>query len=372
MPTRGLPFFRLLMLSLALSLGACDTGEKGDSDVPPKQDKAATQTTQPEQAQLDDRWQAHLASAPSGVISARAPLVVRFNHPVVAAGKLGQPASGVARLVPEMPAEIRFTAEDRLEIRPSEPLPAGEPLTLMLYAQGLEGVDETLPTAEFPLQVMRQQLSLTVQSLLPAETGEQMVLTGSLETRDLAEAEAVEKSLRASQDNQSLPVNWEHDKAGFRHGFTVSGIRRGDQASQVTLSWDGSPLGVENQGERHYNVPAVAAFEVTNVRAVNYPKPHVEVNFSEALQGSQNLSGLVTLNGKPPRLEVDGSRLRVYPQDDKEEDVALVIDAGLRSASHGRLAEKLEKTVTLMMTKPGVRFVGKGTILPDGKQLSVP
>ena len=372
MSTRGLPFFRLVMLFLALSLGACDTGEKGATDSPPKQDKADTQTTQPAPAQLDSRWQAHLASSPSGVISARAPLVVRFNHPVIAADKLDQPVSGVARLVPEIPADIRFTAEDRLEIHPSEPLPAGENLTLMLHAQGLNGVDETLPPAEFPLQVMRQQLSLTVQSLLPADDGEQMVLTGSLETRDLADQDKVEKSLRASQDKQNLPVRWEHDKAGLGHAFTVSGIRRGDQASQVTLSWDGSPLGVENQGERHYNVPAVAAFAVTNVRAVNYPKPHVEVNFSEALQGSQNLSGLVTLNGKAPRLEVDGSRLRVYPQDDKEENVALVIDAGLRSASHGRLAEKLEKTVTLMMTKPGVRFVGKGTILPDGKQLSVP
>ncbi len=300
MSTRGLPFFRLLMLCLALSLGACDTGEKGGSGSPSDQNKADTLTAQPAQAQLDERWQAHLASSPSGVISARAPLVVRFNHPVASAGKLDQSVSGVARLVPEIPADIRFTAEDRLEIHPSEPLPAGENLTLMLYAQGLNGVDETLPPAEFPLQVMRQQLSLTVQSLLPADDGEQMVLTGSLETRDLADEERVEKSLRASQDNQSLPVSWEHDKAGLRHGFTVSGIRRGDQASQVTLSWDGSPLGVENQGERHYNVPAVAAFAVTNVRAVNYPKPHVEVNFSEALQGSQNLNGLVTLNGKAP------------------------------------------------------------------------
>jgi predicted small lipoprotein YifL len=47
MSTRGLPFFRLLMLCLALSLGACDTGEKGGSDSPPRQDKADTQTTQP-------------------------------------------------------------------------------------------------------------------------------------------------------------------------------------------------------------------------------------------------------------------------------------------------------------------------------------
>ncbi|WP_290537929.1 hypothetical protein [Alcanivorax sp.] len=38
-----------------------------------------------------------------------------------------------------------------------------------------------------------------------------------------------------------------------------------------------------------------------------------------------------------------------------------LIDAGLRSASHGRSWRKSWKNaVTLMMTKPGVRFVGKG------------
>ena len=131
MSTRGLPFFRLLMLCLALSLGACDTGEKGDSDSPPKQDKADRQIAQPAPTQLDQRWQAHLAASPPSIISSRAPLVVRFNHPVASAEKLDQPVSGVARLVPDMPAEIRFTAEDRLEIRPSEPLagripPAGD------------------------------------------------------------------------------------------------------------------------------------------------------------------------------------------------------------------------------------------------------
>lgn len=372
MSIKGLPISRWLMVCLALSISACDTGEKGDQDRPSQQDKVSGASVQPPAARLDDRWLAHLAASPSGVISARAPLVVQFSHPVVDESRLNESADSVARLLPDMPVTPVFTATDRLEIRLAEPLPAGEPVTLMLYPKGLNGVEETLPAAEFPLQVMRQQLGLTVQSLLPADDGEEMVLTGSLDTRDLADRQAVEKVLRATQEGEPLPMVWTHDKAGFRHAFSISGIRRSDQASQVTLSWNGAPLGVDNQGERHYGVPAVAAFEVTNIRAVNYPKPHVEVNFSEALQGSQNLNGLVTLNGKAPRLEVDGSRLRAYPQEDKEEDVALVIEAGLRSASHGRLAEKLEKTVTLMMTKPGVRFVGKGTILPDGKRLSVP
>ena len=375
MPTRGPSLFRLLALCLTLGLTACDTADDPQKQTAAKQTDTTTSPASADTASapvLDERWQSHLATSPSRLISARAPLVVRFNHPVASGETLGQPVSGVARLQPEHPATVVFTTEDALEIRPDEPLPAGESLTLMLYAQGLENVDDKLPTARFDLQVMRQQLSLTVQSLLPTQEGNQMVLTGTLETRDLADQGAVEQVLTATRNDQPLTIDWRHDSAGLRHDFTVSGIQRTDESGTMQLAWDGEPLGIENKGQRAYSVPALAAFEVTNVRAVNYPKRHIEVNFSEALRGSQNLKGLVTLNDKAPRVEVDGSRLRVYPQDDKENDVKLVLEPGLRSASQGRLTERFEKTVTLMMTKPGVRFVGKGTILPDGEQLSVP
>ena len=372
MPSRGLSVFRLLMLWTVLLITACD--DKSDTTGKGESNGAVAEQgeTDPAVPPLDDRWQTHLAALPAGTISARAPLVVRFNHPVVTPDQLDKPQSGVARLLPERAVTAVFTAEDRLEIRPAEPLPGGESLTLVLYAQGLANVDDALSPAEFSLQVLRQQLSLTVESLLPTDDGGEMVLRGSLETRDLADQAHVEAVLDARQNDKTLAINWQHDSAGLRHDFSVTGIVREQQASDVSLRWDAAPLGVNNEGNRHYTVPALKNFAVTNVRAVSYPKPHVQVNFSEALQATQNLKGLVTLNGKAPRVEVDGSTLRIYPQEELEDDVKLVIDGSLRSASQGRLDEKLEKTVTLMTNKPGVRFVGDGTILPDGKQLSVP
>ncbi len=72
-------------------------------------------------------------------MSARAPLVVRFTHPVVDDSRLDKPAEGVARLAPEQPFEAVFTARDRLEIRPKQALPAGETLTLTLFPRRFPG-----------------------------------------------------------------------------------------------------------------------------------------------------------------------------------------------------------------------------------------
>ncbi|WP_237738811.1 alpha-2-macroglobulin family protein [Alcanivorax hongdengensis] len=351
-------------------LAAC-----GDDQAPPQDTSqpAANRAEQAESAPLDPRWQAHLAAVPDGLASARAPLVVRFNHPVVSERQLNKPLSGIARLQPEYPMEAVFTATDRLEIRHQAPFERGQALNLLLYAKGLDGVDDSLPPASLSLTVMQQQLSLTVESVLPAaQQGDQLVLTGKLETRDQASTEAVEQVVRAEQQGRALTLAWQHDSTGLSHRFTVTGIQRGDQASQFVLHWQGDALGVAQQGEQRFPVPALAAFTVTNVRAVSYPQGHLEVNFSAPLKGNQNLRGLVTLNGKAPKLQVDGSTLNVFPASDDEDEVALVLHAGLRAASGARLSEPFEKTVTLMTNRPGVRFVGKGTILPDGKVLSVP
>ena len=370
MPMSFTTAFRLLLIAASLTLVACDDApEQGAaSTTTERADTRAESTTSP----LDDRWQQHLAASPGGTVSARAPIVVRFSHPVFDEQQLGKALSGVVTLRPEIPHEAVAVAVDRLEIRPGNPLEGGQALQLSLYAQGLGTVDDQLPPAVFDLQVLRQQFSLTVESLLPAETGDVMTLSGTLQTRDVADATAVESTLAVTGPGEPT-LNWQHDAAGLQHAFTITGIARGDREGSVTLRWDGAGLGVDNQGERHYGVPALATFAVTNVRAVNYPKPHVEVNFSEPLQGSQNLMGLVTLDRNlKPRTEVDGSRLRIYPDDNSEETVKLVVEPGVRSAKGVRLNKKLEQSVTLMMSRPGVRFVGEGTILPEGETLSVP
>ncbi|MFP1683524.1 alpha-2-macroglobulin family protein [Alloalcanivorax sp. C16-1] len=363
-----------VLLLMALVLAAC--GQEPQSD----KEAAAPVATAPADdgaapAEPDARWREHLSAWPRGEIGARAPLIVRFTHPVVDEDALDRPAKGVARLDPERPFKAVFTARDRLEIRPGAPLPAGQTLRLTLYPQGLSGVDDGLPPLETDVTVMRQRLSLQVDALAPDPDGEErMRLSGRLQTADQADPAQVQPVLEAFQGDRALTLEWRHDAASLNHDFTVTGIQR-DSDAPVRLRWEGESLGVDDRGQREYPVPAPGAFQVTDARTRGYPEPQVVVQFSEPLMGSQDLAGLVRVNGEDARVRIDGSRLLIYPPDpDKLEDgqLTLRLEAGLRSAARARLGEAFERTLTLSMAKPGVRFVGDGVILPAGDTLSVP
>ncbi|WP_101674899.1 alpha-2-macroglobulin family protein [Alloalcanivorax mobilis] len=366
--------FVLGLALLTLLLSGCDPAPE-----PPASETQAAQPPPTEPVtRVDDRWLEHLESYPRGEVSARAPLVVRFNHPVVDQSAVGKPAKGVARLTPAPPFEAVFTAPEVLEIRPREPLPAARAIQLTLYPQAFSGIDDSLPPLQSRVAVIKQQLAVRVDALAPADD-DTMVLRGRLESRDRADAGPLEKTLSAGQGERALNIEWRHDAAGLSHDFTVTGIERSDQAPPVRLRWNGEPLGVAEQGEHQYPVPAAGQFAVTTVRTVGYPQPHLQVQFSEALMGDQNTAGLVTVNGADARVRIDGSRLLVYPpaptgddHADGDDALTLKIAAGLRSASRARLETPYQRAFTLSLAKPGVRFVGEGSILPNGKTLSVP
>lgn len=359
------------LVVLALVLVGCDP----TPEAPAPENKAATEPpVESPVTRIDDRWLEHLQRYPHGEVSARAPLVVRFNHPVVDQSDVGRPAKGVVRLSPARPFEAQFTARDTLEVRLRNALPAGQAVQFTLYPQELSGVDDSLPPLQSRIAVIKQRLAVRVDALAPGDDGAAMALTGRLESRDQADDKAVERTLTASQGERDLTVTWHHDSAGLSHDFTVAGIQRDDPPVPLVLRWNGESLGIEESGERHYPVPAPGEFAVTTVRTVSYPEPHLRVQFSEPLMGGQNTAGLVTLNGEDARVRIDGSSLLVYPGAKPKDDgeLTLKLAPGLRSARRARLETPYEKAFTLSLAKPGVRFVGEGTILPNGKTLSVP
>jgi len=364
----------LAVLFLALSLNAllaCDPVEQPAAKPSGDNGEAASTET----AAMDSRWRAHLDSWPRGTVGARAPLVVRFTHPVVAEEAVEAAAEGVARLAPERAFDAVFTARDRLEIRPGAPLEPGQSVTLTLFPQALSGVDDSLPPLTLPVTVLRQHLSLRVDALAPVDQAPQrMRLDGELTTADQADPLKVQSVLTATQADRPLEIEWHHGAAGLGHGFSVTGIRRDGTPAPVILRWNGTPLAVEEAGERHYPVPAEGAFQVTAARTVSYPQPHILVQFSQPLMGTQDTTGLVTVNGEEARVRIDGSRLRVYPLAEAGDDgaAALTVGAGLRSASRTRLEGPFQQDLVLRVAKPGVRFVGDGVILPAGDTLSVP
>ncbi len=343
-----------------------------------KQDVPLDKVTNP---QTQAQWQDHLVEYSQGWIPAEGLLNIRFSHPVIAANLLNKPLDGIIKLQPDsLQAELEvaavFTAENKLEMRHQKPFPSGQTLVVNLLPEKLANLPANLAPFRLDIKVLEQSMNLREIGLRSdRKTADTMLLDGELETTDSALANLVEQTLKATQAGNALKISWQHADAR-KHQFTVEGITRQAAPSQLLISWDGAPIKLNNKGQRQVEIPAASQFTVTSTRAVIQPNTYIEVHFSDSLDARQNLEGLVRLNGRDARTQIDGTILRVYSSEQggsekMQGDQQLHIEATLRSAQKKPLGIALDKSVSFIPELPAVRFAEKGDIMPPADKLTI-
>jgi len=369
--TRSLVGFAFCF-SFCVGLALTGTGCRNDE---PAVDKAALQQSAQQQ------WQDHVSEYTQGWVSTQMPLRIRFSHPVIQDAQLNKPLDGIVKLTPAQEVVAVFTADNVLEIRHPEPFPSGKTFSVSLLPTHLQNLPPDLNPLTWDVRVLEQTMSVREIGLSAvADHDDRMQLQGLIETTDNADDKAVEKIVSAQQQDRQLNLQWQHDDART-HRFTVLDIQRADTASQLVMRWDGAPIQVASRGERTVDIPAALAFELTSIRAVTQPDTFIELRFSQALDARQNLSGLVRVNDRDTRSQIDGDVLRVYPDAGSagststarlEGEQRVHVDAALRSAQGKTQAQDIDKTVAFAAELPAVRFAEKGNILPPATRLTLP
>ncbi|WP_423926969.1 alpha-2-macroglobulin family protein [Candidatus Palauibacter sp.] len=321
----------------------------------------------------DPRWGSLISERTYGVISKRDRITIVFTQDVAGEYLIGRPTTGVLVLEPAVEGAATFVSTRELVFAPAADLPSGQEYRVTLVREGLLGLPDDLGDYQFDFSVMQQRLELLVDGL-DAESGEEdaLVLTGSIVTADFAESEAVEGVLGAEQDGADLQIRWQHGPEGLNHRFAVQGVTRGGRDDEVRLRWDGRGIGTSSRETRDIPIPAQDVFRMISVRAESDDRQYALVRFSDPLDPNQNLNGLVSLGEESITLEVQGNALRIIPGDRVIGPVTVVLEEGLRSADGKRLEERHETEVTFVDVKPGVRFAGRGVVLPRADRLTVP
>lgn len=328
----------------------------------------------PELGPQDARWASIIQQHTRGEISRRGRIRVVFAQDVVDDATVGQSAGAFASVERGFTGSVTFTSRREIVIAPEGDLEPGAGLLVSISPDALASVPRDLEPYRFVVRVMEQGFDVRVTGLSPdPDAAGALMLEGSLVTADVDDADLVEDVVRASFRGQQVGVRWAHDADGKRHRFVVSGITRGDAADELTLAWNGEPIGVEATGDRRVAVPASTVFAITRVDAIQGERQYVLVQFSDPLDARQNLAGLVSLGGMEFTTAVDVNQIRVYPATQPVTgDVAVVLQPGIRSADGKRLDALSEETVSFAQTQPGVRFAGNGSILPATERVTVP
>ena len=322
---------------------------------------------------LDPRWSSFVSARTHGTISKRDRITIRFTRDVAEERLVGQPARGVFYLDPEVEGEATFVSARELVFTPAADLPSGQGFRVVLRPEGLAGLPGDLDAYWFDFEVIRQDFELTVDGLdAQSRDADDLTVTGAVVTADVAEAGAVEEILRAHQDGDELEILWQHGPDSLEHRFTIEGVTRGPRNEVVRLRWNGSHIGVSARGREDLVVPARDIFRVTRVHAESDDRQLAVVRFSDPLEQGQNLDGLVSLGDEDFTLEVAGNTLRIIPAERLVGPVTVALEAGIRGLDGKRLEERSENEVDFVDVKPGVRFAGRGVVLPGAERLTVP
>ncbi|MEH6456130.1 MAG: MG2 domain-containing protein, partial [Cocleimonas sp.] len=162
---------------------------------------------------------------------------------------------------------------------------------------------------------------------------------------------------------------------GKEHNFIIRDIKRDSFESTLKLSWNGEKINIKTKGQKDIAIPSMNTFNITNISVIHEAKsiPFVEVRFSDELDRSQNLRGLVELAKNKYSTRVSGNVINIYPKRNITGNYTVRLHKGIKAKDGSKvLSEKIERSVSFDDAKPQVKFVGKGIILPPNGILDIP
>jgi len=379
-------FFIALLLFTLLS-SACNKDAK--KPLPEKQEEASSsvienkptseENTEIELSQKKDQaefnWFKLSGWHTQGAISRNSPIRIVFNRDIISDDLVGKDASRVMRVSPAINGKPIFESKTEIVWLPKKPLTPSTEYKISIKANGLKDVPLSAEDYQFSFRVVPMEYEIKTDPLsIPVGEKEHMVLSGQLLVSDRVLPDDVRKVLKANYHGKPVNIEWQHSDNGKQHRFTLKGLKRDTFASDITLSWTGESLGIKTTGSKDITLPALNDFKIIDLRVKHSDgdNAYVQINFSDELESSQNLNGLIQLEKQKYKIRTEGNVIKLYPSKSLSGKHKITINKGLKSAAGGILSESSTKEVTFDSQKPQVRFVGSGSILPETGTLEVP
>ena len=344
-------FCVLCLLSL---LTSCHTTSPADQDLPPYNPNVEAFTT--------------------GKISRYSPVYLIFNQEIPAdrlkADRLGK----LVRLKPDVPGRWAFENNRTLVFKPEKGFERNTSYQVNADLSEwfeAEGKDKRFAFGftTLPLALRGNLESMDINK--KNENGYD--LTAVLFTPDKESPGTVESLVDFSE---KVDATWQHSPDGKKHEVTLTNVPAGMKGERILrLSVSSNKLGVEKADVVTVSIPDQNDFSVYDVTYVSEPERYVEVAFTKLLDVAQDMRGLAFIaENTSETVTVDGNKLRLYPDADlwKKGVMNIHLNQGIRSKSGLNLKEAVVRQIILDEQKPGVRFIGKGVIIPQSTQLSVP
>lgn len=156
-----------------------------------------------------------------------------------------------------------------------------------------------------------------------------------------------------------------------QYTFSISGIRRQENDFELEIEYNATE-GCDKIATK-VMIPGQAEFKLLRAERHQTVQPYLELEFSAPLDVTQELNGLVTIDGiESLRIDRDRNQIRVYYPNNGLTDLVLRLSELIRSEDGRILKAEVVQHMEQEVLPPAIEIPINGTILPDSRNLSLP
>ncbi len=183
----------------------------------------------------------------------------------------------------------------------------------------------------------------------------------------------VEDALTATQDGRKLKISFftklNRDYRGI--DFSISGIKRKDDASSVKLILSMEPLNVDDKAEMSIHIPSKSDFSFHSLAYES--NKHLILSFTDPIKTDQVLDGLIKVSGRRIKnMKVHDNSIDVFFENVDYGEFKLNILPGIKNIAGFKLKDATERILFFAPPKPSVKIAEEGHILPPTGHWDLP
>ncbi|QLE01314.1 hypothetical protein HX109_06935 [Galbibacter sp. BG1] len=319
------------------------------------------------------KFRAYVSDVSAGIISAKSDVRVVLRNP---SNKLKENMvldDGLFTVSPHTDGKVVALNNQTIAFIPEKGFQQDKEYTFEL---DLDRLIDDLPSEfkdfSFQVKTIKQEFNVTTENLQSYSKSWQY-LEGNLRSSDVISLKEAEGLVTAYQNGKSLDIKFDETVGeGTQMPFKIDSIQRFDDDSTIEIQWDGHPLGLNDKGEAKVTIPGKNNFSVVDIHTFQGENQYLEINFSDPLNKTQNLDGLITLEGSEKmKFIIDGNILKAYPSEKIKGVSQLNIFQGVQSSDGYKLKNIFSENIAFEQLKPQVRLLSSGTILPSSNNLKI-
>ena len=312
-----------------------------------------------------------------GVISQASPIRIELSQDQPLVDLNSEIKGNVFSFSPSLKGKAYWVSNNTIEFMPDEgALKSGQLYTASFKLGELVDVDKELQKFDFSFRVMQRDFNVVMQPIeVKTNDAETVTIRGELRFSDVVKPADVEKMFKVTDETKSNKhsVTVEQGSDGKIFRFYVPNVKKEDKTRNITLDFAGNTVGVDNTHSSKVAIPAKGIFKVVADRRISEPANGIRVFFTEALNPSQNLEGLVSIPQMSNyTLDIKDNHVDVYFEPTSMTYYNIDISEGIVSSSGKILDDSYSSSYSQDAPKPQVSMSDDGTIMPDSKSLIIP